>query len=132
MRCRRPSRVKLRSTAGTGCTYVTSKNRRHNPDQMTLRKYDPIVRRHVTFREERGCRRRVCGCSNGFGVQVASSRAAAWASVLDATTKIPAAQPASGGRPARPEISAARRASATTPEPHQFLLPAIYSLPSNT
>ncbi|MFF2523986.1 MULTISPECIES: 50S ribosomal protein L33 [Streptomyces] len=45
--------VKLRSTAGTGFTYVTRKNRRNNPDRMTLRKYDPVVRRHVDFREER-------------------------------------------------------------------------------
>ena len=34
--------VKLRSTAGTGYTYVTRKNRRNDPDRLTLRKYDPI------------------------------------------------------------------------------------------
>lgn len=45
--------VKLRSTAGTGYTYVTRKNRRSHPDRMVLRKYDPVVRRHVDFREER-------------------------------------------------------------------------------
>lgn len=45
--------VKLRSTAGTGYTYVTRKNRRNDPDRLTLRKYDPHVRRHVDFREER-------------------------------------------------------------------------------
>jgi large subunit ribosomal protein L33 len=45
--------VKLRSTAGTGYTYVTRKNRRNNPDRMILRKYDPRLRRHVDFREER-------------------------------------------------------------------------------
>lgn len=45
--------VKLRSTAGTGYTYVTRKNRRNNPDRMTLRKYDPVARRHVDFRETR-------------------------------------------------------------------------------
>jgi large subunit ribosomal protein L33 len=45
--------VKLRSTAGTGFTYVTCKNRRNDPDRMTLRKYDPRIRRHVEFREER-------------------------------------------------------------------------------
>jgi large subunit ribosomal protein L33 len=45
--------IKLRSTAGTGYTYVTTKNRRNDPDRLTLRKYDPIVRRHVPFREER-------------------------------------------------------------------------------
>jgi len=45
--------VKLRSTAGTGYTYVTRKNRRNDPDRLTLSKYDPVVRRHVLFREER-------------------------------------------------------------------------------
>ncbi|MFE2033088.1 50S ribosomal protein L33 [Streptomyces scopuliridis] len=45
--------IKLRSTAGTGYTYVTRKNRRNNPDRLTLRKYDPLVRRHTDFREER-------------------------------------------------------------------------------
>ena len=45
--------VKLRSTAGTGYTYVTRKNRRNSPDRLTLRKFDPTARRHVEFREER-------------------------------------------------------------------------------
>lgn len=45
--------IRLRSTAGTGYTYVTRKNRRNNPDRMELSKYDPIARRHVLFREQR-------------------------------------------------------------------------------
>ncbi|ORM30218.1 50S ribosomal protein L33 [Williamsia sp. 1135] len=45
--------VKLKSTAGTGFTYVTRKNRRNDPDRMVLRKFDPRARRHVDFREER-------------------------------------------------------------------------------
>ncbi|MDP4509327.1 50S ribosomal protein L33 [Nonomuraea turcica] len=45
--------IKLRSTAGTGYTYVTRKNRRNDPDRLTLRKYDPTIRQHVLFREER-------------------------------------------------------------------------------
>jgi large subunit ribosomal protein L33 len=45
--------VKLRSTAGTGFTYVTRKNRRNDPDRLVMRKYDPKIRRHVDFREER-------------------------------------------------------------------------------
>ncbi|MEY4437267.1 MAG: 50S ribosomal protein L33 [Micrococcales bacterium] len=45
--------IKLRSTAGTGYTYVTKKNRRNDPDRMVLKKYDPVVRQHVEFREER-------------------------------------------------------------------------------
>ena len=45
--------IKLRSTAGTGFTYVTRKNRRSNPDRLVLRKFDPLARAHVDFREER-------------------------------------------------------------------------------
>jgi large subunit ribosomal protein L33 len=45
--------IKMRSTAGTGYTYVTKKNRRNDPDRITLVKYDPVVRKHVEFREER-------------------------------------------------------------------------------
>lgn len=45
--------IKLRSTAGTGHTYVTRKNRRNNPERLVLRKYDPVLRRHVEYREER-------------------------------------------------------------------------------
>ncbi|WP_029067954.1 50S ribosomal protein L33 [Jonesia quinghaiensis] len=45
--------IKLRSTAGTGYTYITRKNRRNNPDRMVIRKYDPKIRKHVDFREER-------------------------------------------------------------------------------
>ena len=33
--------------------YITKKNRRNDPDRLVLRKYDPVVRRHVDFREER-------------------------------------------------------------------------------
>lgn len=45
--------VRLRSTAGTGHVYVTRKNRRNTPDRLSLRKYDPVARRHVLYREER-------------------------------------------------------------------------------
>ena len=45
--------VTLRSTAGTGYSYVTRKNRRSNPDRMVLRKFDPVAREHVDFRETR-------------------------------------------------------------------------------
>ena len=33
--------------------YITRKNRRNDPDRMVLRKYDPVARKHVDFREER-------------------------------------------------------------------------------
>lgn len=45
--------VKMVSTAGTGYTYVTRKNRRNTPDRLVLRKFDPVVRRHVEFKESR-------------------------------------------------------------------------------
>ncbi len=45
--------IKLRSTAGTGYTYVTTKNKVNQRERMELRKYDPVVRRHVVFKEER-------------------------------------------------------------------------------
>jgi large subunit ribosomal protein L33 len=45
--------IKLRSTAGTGYTYVTRKNKVNSRDRLVLRKYDPVIRRHVEFKEER-------------------------------------------------------------------------------
>ncbi|WP_217251210.1 50S ribosomal protein L33 [Streptomyces sp. AC602_WCS936] len=45
--------VKLKSTVGTGVTYVTRKNRLNDPDRLVLRKYDPVAGEHVPFREER-------------------------------------------------------------------------------
>lgn len=45
--------IKMVSTAGTGFTYVTRKNRRNTPDRLVLRKFDPVVRRHVEFKESR-------------------------------------------------------------------------------
>lgn len=45
--------IKLRSTAGTGYTYVTRKNRRNDPDRLVLRTFDPVARAHVEFREDR-------------------------------------------------------------------------------
>ncbi len=43
--------VKLISTAGTGYVYTTTKNKRTSPARLELRKYDPVIRKHVTFRE---------------------------------------------------------------------------------
>jgi large subunit ribosomal protein L33 len=45
--------VKMRSTAGTGFTYHTRKNKVNTRERLELRKYDPRVRKHVLFREER-------------------------------------------------------------------------------
>jgi len=45
--------IKMRSTAGTGFTYVTTKNKANDRERLELMKYDPKVRKHVLFREER-------------------------------------------------------------------------------
>ena len=42
--------VKLRSTE-SGHMYITSKNRRNTTGRIELRKYDPLLRRHVLYRE---------------------------------------------------------------------------------
>lgn len=43
--------IRLVSTADTGYFYVTKKNARSAVGKMEVRKYDPVVRKHVTFRE---------------------------------------------------------------------------------
>jgi large subunit ribosomal protein L33 len=44
-------KIKLVSTADTGFFYVTKKNPRNQTEKMTFRKYDPVVRKHVDFKE---------------------------------------------------------------------------------
>ncbi len=44
-------KIKLVSTADTGYFYVTTKNSRTMTEKMTKRKYDPVVRKHVDFKE---------------------------------------------------------------------------------
>ena len=46
-------KIKLVSSADTGHYYTTTKNKRLNPDKLELRKYDPVVRKHVIYREEK-------------------------------------------------------------------------------
>ncbi len=43
--------IKLVSTADTGYYYVTKKNPRNITEKLELRKYDPVVRKHVVFKE---------------------------------------------------------------------------------
>lgn len=43
--------IKLVSTADTGFYYVTKKNPRNLTEKMEMRKYDPVVRKHVAFKE---------------------------------------------------------------------------------
>jgi large subunit ribosomal protein L33 len=44
-------KIKLVSTADTGFFYVTKKNPRNQTEKMSFRKYDPVVRKHVDFKE---------------------------------------------------------------------------------
>jgi len=44
-------KIKLLSTADTGFFYVTKKNPRTMTEKMVKRKYDPVVRKHVEFKE---------------------------------------------------------------------------------
>ncbi|CCG32726.1 LSU ribosomal protein L33p [Klebsiella aerogenes EA1509E] len=46
-----PEKIKLVSSAGTGHFYTTTKNKRTKPEKMELKKYDPVVRQHVIYKE---------------------------------------------------------------------------------
>jgi large subunit ribosomal protein L33 len=46
-------KIKLLSTADTGHFYVTTKNKRLHPDKMNVKKYDPVVRKHVDYKESK-------------------------------------------------------------------------------
>lgn len=45
--------IKLVSSADTGYFYVTKKNPRNITEKMEVRKYDPVVRKHVMFKESK-------------------------------------------------------------------------------
>ena len=44
-------KIRLVSSAGTGHFYTTSKNKRTMPEKMEIKKYDPVVRQHVIYKE---------------------------------------------------------------------------------
>jgi large subunit ribosomal protein L33 len=44
-------KIRLNSTAGTGYFYVTKKNARTMTEKLVLKKYDPVARKHVEFKE---------------------------------------------------------------------------------
>ena len=46
-------KIKLVSSAGTGHYYTTTKNKRTMTGKMEIKKFDPVVRKHVIFKEER-------------------------------------------------------------------------------
>ncbi|EHL97174.1 ribosomal protein L33 [Acetobacteraceae bacterium AT-5844] len=45
--------IKLVSTADTGYFYVTKKNTRSTTNKLEFKKYDPVARKHVVFRESK-------------------------------------------------------------------------------
>lgn len=45
--------IKMESTAGTGYFYVAKKNPRTKTEKLEMRKYDPVARKHVTFKENK-------------------------------------------------------------------------------
>ena len=44
-------KIRLNSCAGTGHFYTTTKNKRTMPEKMEIKKYDPVVRQHVVYKE---------------------------------------------------------------------------------
>ncbi len=44
-------KIKLISSAGTGHFYTTTKNKRTHPEKMEIKKFDPVVRKHVIYKE---------------------------------------------------------------------------------
>ncbi|MFP5358264.1 MAG: 50S ribosomal protein L33 [Gammaproteobacteria bacterium] len=44
-------KIRLVSSADTGYFYTTTKNRKNTPDKFEFKKYDPVVRKHVLFKE---------------------------------------------------------------------------------
>ena len=44
-------KIRLVSSAGTGHFYTTDKNKKTTPDKMEIKKYDPVVRKHVAYKE---------------------------------------------------------------------------------
>ena len=44
-------KIRLLSSAGTGHFYTTDKNKKNTPAKMEIKKYDPVVRKNVAYRE---------------------------------------------------------------------------------
>lgn len=44
-------KIKLVSSAGTGHFYTTDKNKRRTPDKLEFKKFDPVARKHVLYKE---------------------------------------------------------------------------------
>ncbi len=44
-------KIRMVSSAGTGHFYTTTKNKRTMPDKFEQKKYDPVIRKHVAYKE---------------------------------------------------------------------------------
>jgi large subunit ribosomal protein L33 len=44
-------KIRMNSSAGTGHFYTTDKNKRTTPDKLEMKKYDPVARKHVVYKE---------------------------------------------------------------------------------
>ena len=44
-------KIKLESSAGTGHFYTTTKNKRTMPRKLEIKKFDPVARKHVVYKE---------------------------------------------------------------------------------
>ena len=44
-------KIRMNSTAGTGHFYTTDKNKRTTPDKLEMKRYDPVARKHVIYKE---------------------------------------------------------------------------------
>lgn len=44
-------KIRLNSSAGTGHFYTTQKNKQNTPDKLEIKKFDPVVRKHVNYKE---------------------------------------------------------------------------------
>ncbi|MCU0734385.1 MAG: 50S ribosomal protein L33 [Methylotetracoccus sp.] len=44
-------KIKLISSAGTGHFYTTTKNKKTMPEKMEIKKFDPVIRKHVAYKE---------------------------------------------------------------------------------
>jgi large subunit ribosomal protein L33 len=44
-------KIRLISSAGTGHFYTTTKNKRNTPGKIEMKKFDPVVRQHVMYKE---------------------------------------------------------------------------------
>jgi large subunit ribosomal protein L33 len=44
-------KIKMVSSAGTGHFYTTTKNKRTMPEKLEMKKFDPVVRKYVMYKE---------------------------------------------------------------------------------